>query len=499
MLPAARILAARREFGPKRLLTGNYVGTVEEFEDQNISNTYHYYGVGAGGGIAVYAAESGGGNTGSTIIRDSEISYNKSYGSGGGVWISNASSSTTTTGHEVIVTNSTVHRNHAVSGGCIGLDLQYGEQAAPSPERDIQLSHSTISGNMAGIKKNGRDVFNAIGGGGGGVFFKASKANADNSVQTIVDSGITISNSIIADNLHQTPSDTLPTHILPSLPSPDIGGADRVDVTEGPLGPGPDPDDPPAGPFSNVPDVDVTVEYSLIGTQTGPITSDSPHLIFPHDIAGWQVFDLDIVDPHTNSNILDHNDAIFRDEADPTLEPLSENNAAKHLPKVEVDQNGVYTLTPNQKAVRTRAILEASAVHDTGEPDLDPGDDGVTPEFDQRDDPFDRIVDFIGIGDDDDSSPANTLDGIDMGAYEHELCVAPANPDADFDDDGAVDGADFVIWQLNFGRTDVGNMEGDADGDGDVDRCDLAIWEDEFQDNTSIDRRLAKSFSRTFD
>jgi hypothetical protein len=51
----------------------------------------------------------------------------------------------------------------------------------------------------------------------------------------------------------------------------------------------------------------------------------------------------------------------------------------------------------------------------------------------------------------------------------------------DFDDDGDVDGADFVIWQTNFpaasGKTIT---EGDADWDGDVDGADFVIWQTNF-------------------
>lgn len=47
---------------------------------------------------------------------------------------------------------------------------------------------------------------------------------------------------------------------------------------------------------------------------------------------------------------------------------------------------------------------------------------------------------------------------------------------ADFDEDGDVDGLDFLIWQQGLG---VGSMlsEGDANGDNLVDAADLSIWE----------------------
>lgn len=46
---------------------------------------------------------------------------------------------------------------------------------------------------------------------------------------------------------------------------------------------------------------------------------------------------------------------------------------------------------------------------------------------------------------------------------------------ADFNADGKIDGADFLVWQRGLG---VGTLhsEGDADGDGGVDRDDLAVW-----------------------
>ena len=51
--------------------------------------------------------------------------------------------------------------------------------------------------------------------------------------------------------------------------------------------------------------------------------------------------------------------------------------------------------------------------------------------------------------------------------------------DADFDDDGNVDGSDFLTWQRGLG---IGafNYQGDADGDQDVDGVDLAGWRSEF-------------------
>lgn len=51
----------------------------------------------------------------------------------------------------------------------------------------------------------------------------------------------------------------------------------------------------------------------------------------------------------------------------------------------------------------------------------------------------------------------------------------------DFDGDGDVDGADFVVWQTNFPMASGASPgTGDADGDEDVDGADFAAWQDGF-------------------
>jgi hypothetical protein len=50
----------------------------------------------------------------------------------------------------------------------------------------------------------------------------------------------------------------------------------------------------------------------------------------------------------------------------------------------------------------------------------------------------------------------------------------------DFDLNGFVDGADFLIWQQGVGTPNAKYWQGDADFDGDVDTVDKGIWEDNF-------------------
>ena len=55
--------------------------------------------------------------------------------------------------------------------------------------------------------------------------------------------------------------------------------------------------------------------------------------------------------------------------------------------------------------------------------------------------------------------------------------------DADFDNDGDVDGADFLTWQRNLG-TGTTNTQGDANGDSVVNAADLTIWKGDFGQGT---------------
>ncbi len=62
-----------------------------------------------------------------------------------------------------------------------------------------------------------------------------------------------------------------------------------------------------------------------------------------------------------------------------------------------------------------------------------------------------------------------------------EFVTGGATPDADFDNNLFVDGADFLIWQRKLGVGST-NLEGDANGDGQVTTADLTIWKSQFGD-----------------
>jgi formylglycine-generating enzyme len=80
-------------------------------------------------------------------------------------------------------------------------------------------------------------------------------------------------------------------------------------------------------------------------------------------------------------------------------------------------------------------------------------------------------------------SPAATASGnsISYGFRLVNLVVPDPLQPGDFDSDGDVDGADFVIWQTNFpAATDHSLATGDADGDSDVDGADFVVWQTNF-------------------
>jgi hypothetical protein len=59
--------------------------------------------------------------------------------------------------------------------------------------------------------------------------------------------------------------------------------------------------------------------------------------------------------------------------------------------------------------------------------------------------------------------------------------TAGAVNDADFDNDGDVDGSDFLTWQRGLGiGSGATNSQGDADGNGAVNGADLGIWKGDF-------------------
>lgn len=75
-----------------------------------------------------------------------------------------------------------------------------------------------------------------------------------------------------------------------------------------------------------------------------------------------------------------------------------------------------------------------------------------------------------------------TLDSV---RYYSSVMIENVANNADFNGDGNIDGADFMVWQRGFG-TGMTLAEGDANNSGTVDALDLDIWETQFSTTPSL-------------
>ncbi len=124
-------------------------------------------------------------------------------------------------------------------------------------------------------------------------------------------------------------------------------------------------------------------------------------------------------------------------------------------------------LAANGRTTFTHALLSGSPALDAGDLAAMAGVANV-PMFDQRGAPFARVFD---------GAPGGGK-RIDIGAFERP----PSSPAAfgDYDRNGAVDAADYVVWRKSLG-TAVTPYEGaDGDGSGMIDDSDRAVWRAHF-------------------
>jgi hypothetical protein len=135
-----------------------------------------------------------------------------------------------------------------------------------------------------------------------------------------------------------------------------------------------------------------------------------------------------------------------------------------------------------------------------------PSDFVVPPEFPNHPDPSEWTATPTGYGTAGKGAATATFDGdtltvtivgnneyqVDGQRWRSSLAAVivdytASNPGlpGDFDSDGDVDGADFVVWQTNFPSANGHTLAtGDADNDGDVDAADFAAWQNSFPSGT---------------
>lgn len=173
---------------------------------------------------------------------------------------------------------------------------------------------------------------------------------------------------------------------------------------------------------------DITLRHSLIGQNWPSRLVEAP-----------------VGSPDSNGNLIGGREHGL---IDPFISPLANNGG-----RVFIDGSKMLT----------HALLPGSPAIDAGDPSAEAGV-GDVPEYDQRGEPFARVVDGDG------SDGAR----IDMGALERQL-----NPLAgDYNFSGVVDAADFVVWQKTVSSTT--DLRADGNGDGDINQDDHNVWRSNF-------------------
>ncbi len=128
---------------------------------------------------------------------------------------------------------------------------------------------------------------------------------------------------------------------------------------------------------------------------------------------------------------------------------------------------GLEPLANNGGPTMTHALLAGSPAIDSGDPVFVAGI-GEVPAFDQRGTPFTRVA----------NGDAISAARIDIGAFELQA-FAQALP-GDYNLDGFVDAADYVLWRKSLADNVAAYSDADGDGDGVIDQDDHTVWRANF-------------------
>ena len=452
-----------------------------------------------GGGVAVSGGQS--------EITDTEVHHNLAGGNGGGIWQRNGPivvNSTTVNNNSAeqhggglflwdtsiaAISGSTIRENSAMDGGGV---FHNSDSGPPNVPLTLTVALSTVQNNSAAL-------------GGGGIAQQRGKLVVDrtmiNGNKAVTGGGIAneggrliVSESTISANIAESSGGgiandsghlTLAASTL-SGNSATVGGGlshysnlfapGAVEVTystlsgnSAMLGGGaflfPSSVETPAIRHSTLADnsasnaggglfvvgSDLDLNQTLIATNEAPFGPDltgflgaglNAHFSLIGNGSNSGLAEAAIGAPDANGNLVG---GLLNGIIDPKLDSLAENGG----------------MTP------THALLPNSPALDAGDPAAMAGLAGV-PMYDQRGAPFARVFD---------GAPGGGK-RIDIGAFERP----PSSPAAfgDYDRNGAVDAADYVVWRKSLG-TAVTPYEGaDGDGSGMIDDSDRAVWRAHF-------------------
>jgi hypothetical protein len=170
----------------------------------------------------------------------------------------------------------------------------------------------------------------------------------------------------------------------------------------------------------------VDARFSLIGDNSGSGLTEAP-----------------LGSPDANGNLIG---GTIHGVIDPKLAPLANNGGP---------------ILPDGSRIQSHALLHGSPAIDAGDPAAMAAVGGV-PEFDQRGAPFARV--FAGH--------------IDIGAFERQ--PIPPAVFGDYDHNGEVDTADYVVWRKALGQSVTPFSSADGSGNGIVDQDDWRVWRPHF-------------------
>lgn len=176
----------------------------------------------------------------------------------------------------------------------------------------------------------------------------------------------------------------------------------------------------------------LTVQYSLIG-----------------DNAGTSLVEAQT--PDANGNLIGSSDG--GGAIDPLLGPLADNGGP----------------------TRTHLPLAGSPAIDANDPTLIAGVGDVS-DFDQRGDPYGRVLDGDGI------------DGerMDMGAVEAQFVESDFVLLGDYNLDGCVDAADYTVWRNSMDDVVPARSGADGNGNGVIDEGDYDMWREHFGETMPV-------------
>jgi len=222
----------------------------------------------------------------------------------------------------------------------------------------------------------------------------------------------------------------------------------------------------------------VTIRHSTISDNTAPMGAGSG--VASLGVAGAMIaVHSTIIAGNTNSDV-DFYDGAINPFQSNGYNLIGSGNAIAEFVETG-DQANVMNpmlgaLANNGGPTLTHLLLTGSPAINAGDPAASAGV-GNVPQFDQRGSAHSRV---LGTA-------------IDIGAVEIEAPAGPALP-GDYNLDGAVNAADYVVWRRTLGNSVAQYSGADGDGDSMVDDDDYGVWRANFG-NTAPGAGSGSSYS----